>query len=62
MERQDRMNQEIFNKLNDLGYRVGDLEEDRPAAGDPPRPVGKGRSMHLMNLWRLPAGAGAWSR
>ncbi|MFA5348112.1 MAG: hypothetical protein WC294_08240 [Methanoregula sp.] len=33
MERQDRMNEEIFNKLNDLGYRVEDLEEDRPAAG-----------------------------
>jgi hypothetical protein len=30
MERQDRMNEEIFNKLNDLGYRLGDLEENRP--------------------------------
>jgi hypothetical protein len=36
MERQDRMNEEIFNKMNDLGYRVGDLEEARPAAGDTP--------------------------
>jgi hypothetical protein len=36
MERQDRMNEEIFNKLIDLGYRVEDLEEDRPAAGDAP--------------------------
>jgi hypothetical protein len=36
MERQDRMNEEIFNKMNDLGYRVEDLEEDRPAAGDAP--------------------------
>jgi hypothetical protein len=36
MERQDRMNEEIFNKMNDLGYRVEDLEEDRPAAGDTP--------------------------
>jgi len=36
MERQDRMNEEIFNKLNDLGYRVEDLEEDQPAAGDTP--------------------------
>jgi hypothetical protein len=33
MERQDRMNEEIFYKLNDLAFRVGDLEEDRPAAG-----------------------------
>ena len=36
MERQDRMNEEIFNKMNDLGYRVEDLEEARPAAGDAP--------------------------
>lgn len=27
MERQDRMNEEIFFKLNDLGYRQDDLEE-----------------------------------
>jgi hypothetical protein len=33
MERQDRMNEEIFYKINDLGYRVEDLEQDRPAAG-----------------------------
>lgn len=26
MERQDRMNEEIFAKLNDLGYRQDDLE------------------------------------
>jgi len=30
MERQDRMNEEIFYKLNDLVYRVEDLEENRP--------------------------------
>jgi hypothetical protein len=30
MERQDRMNEEIFSKLNDLTYRVEDLEENRP--------------------------------
>jgi hypothetical protein len=34
MERQDRMNEEIFYKLNDLAFRVGDLEEDRPASGN----------------------------
>jgi len=36
MERQDRMNEEIFNRMNDLGYRFEDLEEDRPVAGDTP--------------------------
>ena len=36
MERQDRMNEEIFNKLNDLGYRVEDLDEARLVAGDTP--------------------------
>ena len=39
MERQDRMNEEIFYKLNDLAFRVGDLEEDRPtgrATGETP--------------------------
>jgi len=36
MERQDRMNEEIFNKLNDLGYRVRDLEENRPYAMETP--------------------------
>jgi hypothetical protein len=30
MERQDRMNEEIFYRINDLGYRVEDLEENRP--------------------------------
>ena len=34
MERQDRMNEEIFYKLNDLSFRVGDLEEDGTAAGN----------------------------
>ena len=33
MERQDRMNEEIFSKLNDLGYRVEDLEQDRTCDG-----------------------------
>ncbi|MDD1691079.1 MAG: hypothetical protein LUQ66_10505 [Methanoregula sp.] len=33
MERQDRMNEEIFYKLNDLGYRVEDLELDRQDDG-----------------------------
>jgi hypothetical protein len=33
MERQDRMNEEIFYKINDLTYRIEDLEEDRTAAG-----------------------------
>jgi hypothetical protein len=33
MERQDRMNEEIFYKINDLTYRLEDLEEGRPAAG-----------------------------
>ncbi len=33
MERQDRMNEEIFYKLNDLAYRVGDLEENRTREG-----------------------------
>ena len=28
MERQDRMNEEIFLKINDLGYRLNDAEED----------------------------------
>ncbi len=34
MERQDRMNEEIFCKLNDLAFWVGDLEEDHPAPGN----------------------------
>ena len=29
MERQDRMNEEIFCRINDLEYRVNDLEQDR---------------------------------
>jgi hypothetical protein len=28
LERQDRMNEAIFLKLNDLGYRLDDVEED----------------------------------
>jgi hypothetical protein len=28
MERQDRMNEQLFVKLNDLGYRMDDLETD----------------------------------
>jgi hypothetical protein len=28
MERQDRMNEEIFLKINDLAYRVDDLDND----------------------------------
>ena len=36
MERQDRMNEEIFYKINDLTYRFEDLEQDRPAAGGGP--------------------------
>jgi hypothetical protein len=28
MERQDRMNEEIFSKINDLGYRLDDAEGD----------------------------------
>jgi len=33
MERQDRMNEEIFYKLNDLVYRVDDIEQDRTSEG-----------------------------
>jgi len=33
MERQDRMNEEIFYQLNDLRYRFEDFEQDRQAAG-----------------------------
>jgi hypothetical protein len=29
MERQDRMNEEIFCKINDLVYRVEDIEQDQ---------------------------------
>jgi len=36
MERQDRMNEEIFSRINDLVYRVEDLEHDRPAEGSAP--------------------------
>lgn len=34
MERQDRMNEEIFCKINDIAYRVGDLEQDRTLGGN----------------------------
>jgi hypothetical protein len=30
MERQDRMNEEIFFRINDLRYRIEDLEQDQP--------------------------------
>jgi hypothetical protein len=33
MERQDRMNEEIFYKINDLAYRVEDLEQEQTAEG-----------------------------
>ena len=33
MERQDRMNEEIFYKLNDLAFRIEDLEQDRTRDG-----------------------------
>jgi hypothetical protein len=33
MEQQDRMNEEIFCKINDVAYRLEDLEQDRSAAG-----------------------------
>ena len=33
MERQDRMNEEIFLKLNDLGYQVEDLQQERKSNG-----------------------------
>jgi hypothetical protein len=33
MERQDRMNEEIFYRINDLRYRLEDPEEKRSAAG-----------------------------
>ena len=33
MERQDRMNEEIFYRINDLAYRLDDLEEDRQENG-----------------------------
>jgi hypothetical protein len=33
MERQDRMNEAIFYKINHLTYRFEDLEQDRPASG-----------------------------
>lgn len=36
MERQDRMNEVLFCKLNDLEYRVGDLEENQTAEGNGP--------------------------
>lgn len=33
MERQDRMNEEIFYQINDLRYRTEDLEADRQGSG-----------------------------
>jgi hypothetical protein len=36
MERQDRMNEEIFYKINDLAYRVDDIEEGRTGEGGSP--------------------------
>jgi hypothetical protein len=33
MERQDRMNEEIFYKINDLSYRIEDLEQARQEDG-----------------------------
>ena len=33
MERQDRMNEEIFCKINDLAYRVDDIEQNRIGEG-----------------------------
>jgi hypothetical protein len=33
MERQDRMNEAIFYRINDLGYRLEDLEERMAASG-----------------------------
>ena len=34
MERQDRMNEEIFFRINDLGSRINDLEDSRQDGGD----------------------------
>ena len=34
MERQDRINEEIFCKINDLVYRVEDIEQDRTGEGE----------------------------
>ncbi|MDP2796323.1 MAG: hypothetical protein Q8N94_02275 [Methanoregula sp.] len=34
MERQDRMNEEIFSKINDLAYLVEDLQQNRTNDGD----------------------------
>jgi len=33
MERQDRMNEEIFYRINDLGSRISDLEDCRQNSG-----------------------------
>lgn len=33
IERQDRMNEEIFNRINDLGYRLEDLEQEQAVDG-----------------------------
>ena len=34
MERQDQMNEEIFCKINDLVYRVEDIEQDLTGEGE----------------------------
>jgi hypothetical protein len=34
MERQDRINEEIFCKINDLVYRVEDIEQERTGEGE----------------------------
>jgi hypothetical protein len=33
VERQDRMNEEFFCKINDLMYRIEDIEQDRTGEG-----------------------------
>lgn len=33
MERQDRMNEEIFYRINDLAYRIEDLEQEQSSDG-----------------------------
>jgi hypothetical protein len=34
MERQDRINEEIFCKINDLVYRIEDIEQDLMSEGE----------------------------
>ena len=50
MERQDRLNEEIFYKLDDPAFRVENLEEDRPAAESTTRG-------HSMTRGRRPVNA-----